>query len=137
MTKPVANLTITRTPTGNDRYELFVAGTRVWLTHARSTVVERDGAKGRMQRWLAEHPHTVVLTGALPAVAASRTDEQQIAFWREFEIELGGRLWSLVEELLGTPTPRPSTISGWDKLFQAAGAALAAEHRQQAEPVAA
>lgn len=124
MTKPIAELTITRTQSGNDRYELFVAGSRVWLTHALPTVVERDGARARMQRWLAQHPHKVVMAGDPPPVAASRTDEQQIAFWREFELVLGGRLWSKVEELLGKETPRPTTTAGWNTLFETVDQAL-------------
>lgn len=122
--KPTADLRVTVTPNSCHRYELFVGDTRVWLTHALPTAVERDGAKGRMQRWLAQHPHTVTMVDPLPPVSVTRTDEQQIAFWREFELVLGGRNWSRVEAVLGRPTPRPTTISGWNTLFADVNAAL-------------
>lgn len=125
--KPVAELRITRTPNGCHRYELFVAGSRVWLTHARATVVEREGAKGRMRRWLAQHPHEVQMTGPLPPVSTSATDQQEIAFWQTFELILGGRNWQRIEQLLGTPTARPTTIAGWNKLFEAVDRALKKE----------
>ncbi len=124
MTKPTADLRVTVTPNRCHRYELFVGNTRVWLTHALPTAVERDGAKLRMQRWLAQHPHTVEVVDPLPPVSVTRTDEQQIAFWRTFELVLGGRLWSRVEAVLGKATPRPTTIVGWNTLFEAVDQAL-------------
>lgn len=117
--KPTAQLVITVTPNGCHRYELVAGGSRVWLTHARPTVVERAGAKARMQRWLAQHPHMIVTVDPLPPVASSPTDKQEIDFWQEFELVLGGRVWSLVEQALGKATPRPTTIAGWNKLFEA------------------
>lgn len=133
---PTADLTITVTANGCHRYELFVGQKRIWLTHSLPTVVGRDGAKARMQRWLAQHPHEVVMVGMLPPVTATPTDEQEIAFWREFELVLGGRLWSKVEELLGKQMPRPTTISGWNKLFQAVDQALKAQTASQEAAVA-
>jgi hypothetical protein len=110
--KPVAELTITKTPNGCHRYELFMDGERIWLTHARATVVEREGAKGRMRRWLAANPHEVQRVGVIPPVTASPLDAQEIAFWREFEHVLGGRLWSRVEQLIGKRRP-PGTLKEW------------------------
>lgn len=132
MSKPTADLRVTVTPNGCHRYELFVGDTRIWLTHARATVVERDGAKCRMQRWLAQHPHTIEMVDPLPPVASSNTDAQEIAFWREFELVLGGRVWGSVERLLGKATPRPTTVLAWDRLFQAVDRALKAATAKEA-----
>lgn len=123
MTKPIAQLVITQTPNGSHRYELFAGTTRIWLTHALPTVVGRDGARSRMQRWLAANPHEVRMIGVAPVVKSTPLDEEEIAFWREYELLLGGRLWSLVEQLIGT-RKEPNTLAGWAKAFADVGAAM-------------
>jgi hypothetical protein len=77
-----------------------------------------------MQRWLAQHPHEVRLVGGLPPVASSATDDKEIAFWRQFEMILDGRTWQDVERLLGKPTPRLTTLAGWNELFKVVDQAL-------------
>jgi hypothetical protein len=132
VTKPIAELTITPTPNGGHRYELFAGTTRIWVTHALATVPGRDGAKARMQRWLAANPHEVRRVGDAPPVQAGPLDEQEIAFWREFEpVFEYKRLWSYVQHLIGRPIPEPSTLAGWAKAFELVDQALKEQDRKE------
>ena len=127
MTKPAAELEIEPTANGGHVYRLKVDGKQIWLTHALATAVGRDGARSRMERWLARYPHKVVMVGGTPPVSSTATDEQEIQFWRTFEDVLGGRLWSKVEALLRKKAPQPTTLAGWAKVFQMVDQALKAE----------
>lgn len=133
MEKPIAELTITVCANGNHKYRIERDGELLFITHALPTVVGRDGARSRMQRWLARHPCEVRMVGVAPEVAATATDDQEIAFWRQFELVLGGRTWARVEQALGNaqgaPAPRPTTLAGWNKLFEQVDQAL---RRQEA-----
>jgi hypothetical protein len=120
----IAQLTISQTANGGHRYELRIAGHRIWLTHAPATVVGRAGARARMERWRAAHPHEVRRAGVVPPVAAADCDEQEFAFWSEFEHAVGWQLWMNVEQLLGRRMKRPDTIAGWRKAFEAVELAL-------------
>lgn len=134
--KPVAELTIAPTANGGHVYRLTVDGRQVWLTHALATVVGRDGAKARMQRWLASNAHEVEMTGPTPTVAVGPCDEQEIQFWREYELVLGCRLWSNVEQLVGRQMKHPTTIVGWAKAFEAVDAALQELERKRGQGAA-
>lgn len=127
VTKPTAQLEIQRTANGGHVYRLKVDGKQIWLTHALATAVGRDGVRSRMERWLAQHPHKVVMVGSTPPVQAGPLDEQEIAFWRTFEDRLGWELWTNVEQLCRRKVKRPDTIAGWAKTFQMVDQALQAE----------
>jgi hypothetical protein len=132
VTKPTVELKISTTANGGHRYELFAGTTRIWLTHALATVPGRDGARARMSRWLAQHPHTVVAVGAVPPVVSGPLDEQEIQFWRTFEpVFEYKRLWGLVQQLVGRPLLEPNTLAGWAKAFELVDQAMREQAREQ------
>ena len=61
VTKPLAELTITRTASGATSYRLYTAGVLVWNTRAYSTSAGKDGARERLRQRLRVHPYRVVL----------------------------------------------------------------------------